>query len=468
MADIQINGSAALTAALANAKGGETFVLAAGDYGDLYFYAKSFASNITFKSASSTSPAHFDSVTVLNTSNITFQGLDIGRPLTSGQPDYTPMVRLADTQNIVFDSVKVHGSLDGDPSNDGRGIQASRSIGLTIKNSEFTELSNGMIIDNSSNVTVKNNNIHGMRSDGMDFASTSQVMIDGNTFRDFNPADGDHPDAIQFWNKSGTTNVRDVTIINNVVLAGTSSGSQGVFMSDNGGYAYQNVLIQNNLIFTGGQWNGIMVAGGDGVKVIGNTVLSPSNDSLMAWIRMDDITNGLVQNNVTDKIVNEGAHTAVLINNLSINGNAAAQALIPSLLHGANTTIADLVIAGYGYHPLTSTPSSSTSSSYANAGSLFSSVLGQIYAGSASATTATNDVDRLLPTFAMSNPAAADSQDLGKLLSAAGLTSSSSSSASSASTQLVSTATTASVVGSDTMAHGSLATLLSQHTHAIA
>lgn len=468
MADIQINGSAALTAALANAKGGETFVLAAGDYGDLTLYAQNFASNITIKSASSGNPAHFNTVSVLSSSNITLQGLDIGHALSSSEQDYSPMARVSDASNIVFNGVTVHGSLDNDPGNDGRGIQVANSSGITVTNSEFTQLSTGIVFNGSSNITVKNNNVHGMRSDGMDFASTSQVLIDGNSFRDFSPAEGDHPDAIQFWNKTGSSSVRDVTIINNVVLAGTSSGSQGIFMSDNGGYAYKNVLIQNNLIFTGGQWNGILVAGADGVKVIGNTVLSPSNDSLMAWIRMDDITNGLVQNNVTDKIINEGAHTAVLLNNLSINGDAAAQALIPSLLHGVNTTIADLVIAGYGYHPLTSSPSSSTSSSYANAGGLFSTVLGQIYAGSASATTATNDVDRLLPTFAMSNPAAADSQDLGKLLSAAGLTSSSSPSASSASTQLVSTATTASVVGSDTMAHGSLATLLSQHTHAIA
>lgn len=467
MADIQINGSAALTAALANAKGGETFVLAAGDYGDLTFYAKNFAANITIKSASSTNPAHFNSVSVLSSSNITFKGLDIGHALSSSEAEYTPMARVSDAKNVVFDSVKIHGSLDNNPANDGRGLQVANSSGVTVTNSEFTDLANGMIFDSSSGITVRNNNIHVMRSDGMDFASTSQVMIDGNTFRDFYPADGDHPDAMQFWNKNGTSSVRDVTIINNVVLAGTSSGSQGVFMSDNGGYAYKNVLIQNNLIFTGGQWNGIMVAGADGVKVIGNTVLSPSNDSLMAWIRMDDVTNGLVQNNVTDKIINEGAHTAVLINNLSINGNAAAQALIPSLLHGANTTIADLVIAGYGYHPLTSTPSSSTSSSYSNAGSLFSSVLGQIYTGSTAATTATNDVDRIIPTFAMSNPAAADSQDLGKLLSAAGLTSASSSSTST--TQALSTASTAgSVVGSDAMAHGTLTTLLSQHTHAIA
>lgn len=461
MADIQINGSAALAAALANARGGETFVLAAGDYGDLSLYAKNFASNITIKSASSSSPAHFNSVSVLSSSNVTFQGLDIGHALSSSEAEYTPMARVSDARNVVFDSVKIHGSLDNNPANDGRGLQVTGSSGITVTNSEFTDLANGMIFDSSSGVTVRNNNIHVMRSDGMDFASTSQVMIDGNTFRDFHPAAGDHPDAMQFWNKNGSTNVRDVTIINNVVLAGTSSGSQGVFMSDNGGYAYQNVLIQNNLIFTGGQWNGIMVAGAEGIKVIGNTVLSPSNDSLMAWIRMEDVTNGLVQNNVTDKIINEGAHTAALVNNLSLNGDSASQALIPNLLNGANTTISDLVIAGYGYHPLTTTPSTS-STSYSSAGSLFSSLLGRIYTGTAAVT---NDIDRLMPTFAMSNPSAADSQDLGKLLSSAGLTSSPSTST----TQTLSTASTAGSIGAgDMMAHGSLTTLLSQHTHAIA
>lgn len=460
MADIQISSQAALLSALASARGGETFVLAAGNYGDLSIYAKAFASNVTIKSASTTNPAHFDTVLVNSSSNITFAGLDIGRALSSSEPNYTPMSRVNSSQNITFDGVKIHGSLDGDASNDGLGLSINYSTGVTVKNSEFTQNGNGMIFDHSLNILVQNNNMHGMRSDAMDFSSSSQVRIDGNTYRDFQPATGDHPDAIQFWNLSSTSSVHDIIITNNVVLAGDSRGPQGIFMADNGGYAYQNVLIQNNLIFTGGQYNGIMVSGANGVQILGNTVTSPGNDSLMAWIRLDAVTSGLVQDNVTDKIVNEGGTVATLLHNLSLNGDSAAQGLIPNLLKGLNTTVSDLLTANYGYHPVTSGNTANTV--YQGVGALLGSQLRDVFVAnhiSPSGANVTTDLDRMAPTYAMSDPTSAD---LDSLLSSAGLSSGTAGSQSS-----TVSANPYNNVGPD-LSHSLASATLALHLHAIA
>lgn len=460
VADIQINGRDALLSALSTAKGGETFVLAAGNYGDISFYNKAFGSNVTIKSANDANPAHFDTLSINGSSNITLHGIDIGRALAAGEPNYTSLGRISDSQNITLDGVKVHGSLDGDASNDGVGLSINYSTGVTVKNSEFTQNGNGMIFDHSSNILVQNNNIHGMRSDGMDFSSSSQVRIDGNTFRDFMPADGDHSDAMQFWNRNGTTSSRDITIVNNIVLAGDGHGPQGVFIADNNGYVYQNVLIQNNLIFTGGQYNGIMVSGADGVNILGNTVLSPGNDDKIAWIRTDDVLHAIVQDNVTDKIINEGANTATLIHNLVLNGDSTAQAQIPNLLAGLNTVIADLITSGYGYHPIPNAPV------YHNVGGALGSQLAEVFvanhlspSGGKSNLAVTNDIDRIAPTYSAATIALAD---MDQLLSEAGLSK-------------TSTATRSAAVaenpyaGVDASPHDAAINLvLTAHTHSVA
>jgi hypothetical protein len=62
MSIINVSSAAGLMSALTNARGGETIVLASGNYGDLNLSSRTFASAVTIKSADPGDPAKIGGV----------------------------------------------------------------------------------------------------------------------------------------------------------------------------------------------------------------------------------------------------------------------------------------------------------------------------------------------------------------------------------------------------------------------
>lgn len=351
MSVINVANQAQLAAALSTAVGGETFVLAPGSYGSVSISGRNFSAPITIQSQSSTSMATFSNLDVRNSSNIAFKSVDIGRAMAANEYDYGKMASVFSSKNVSFDAVKIHGTLDGNPRNDGWGLYVADSANVRVANSDFTELHRGAVFERSSNLTVEANKVHGIRSDGLDFTAVDTVLLKDNQLRDFFPVADDHADAIQFWSQGQTRGSSNITITGNQIFQGSGLGMQGMHLRDEvGTNPFKNVNIYNNILYGNDMWNGIHVNHGQGVSITNNTVVSRTNDGGSYWIRVEQGSDITIQKNVTDTIITKSNTGSINVSgNLELNGDSSAQAMVPNLNKNAATTIADLLVSGYGY-----------------------------------------------------------------------------------------------------------------------
>lgn len=291
-----VGSIAALTAALATAQGGDTILLASGDYGRLSITNMRFSSAVTIASETPNAPASITGLSISGSNGLVFRSLDfVADPAMGGIPLY-----IKTSQNLTFDRVYVHGSLDGTPGNDAGGLYFTLSSNITITNSEFEELHWGINHDDSNGLTIRGNTFHDIRMDGIRGGGSSNVTITGNSFKDFYPLAGDHYDAIQFWTTNTTASVSNIQVTDNIIIRGNGSPPQGVFLRDEtGNLPYQNVTISGNLI-VGALYNGIYVSGGFDV-VIANNVVNGFVDQ-RSWITLGNVNNGRVSNNATTEI----------------------------------------------------------------------------------------------------------------------------------------------------------------------
>ncbi|MFD1610308.1 right-handed parallel beta-helix repeat-containing protein [Sphingomonas tabacisoli] len=359
MTTFNVSNTTQFNAALASAKGGDSIILAAGNYGSAYLQNKNFSSNVTIKSASSTNKAHFDYVLVNNSSNMRFEGLDVGHALAPGEADYNYMMRVQSSTGIKMVGMSIHGSLDNNPANDGCGLYVTGSSNVQLMGTQFRDLYRGSYFEKDTNVTVSANNYQMIRMDGINVGKIDGIVIDKNVFSNFHPIAGDHADAIQFWQVNQTDGSSNITITNNTVMQGAGTGTQGIFISDPNAVGYKNVLIQNNLLYGNDQYHGISVAGGHGVQIIGNSVLSNSTDGKVYWIQLTAGDNFTVKDNISDKImVMPGVTGVALSHNVDLSQTPSMASQIPNL--NAPQSPTDLIIANYGYHVPGTTSVSST------------------------------------------------------------------------------------------------------------
>ena len=336
---ISVSTSGELYDALAQATGGETILLAQGDYGNLTMNGKpgfpnEFASNITITSADPEKPAVFDWLHIHEGKNITIDNVVMDYVFEEGQPDWIRPFTVNYSENVtitntVFDGDKV---LEGLPSKDGYGHGYGLSVrggsDVVVDGNEFFGFGRGAIFSEAENVVVKGNDIHDVRSDGLNFAQVQGVLIEDNHIHDFAAAydSADHRDMIQFWTNSTTEPSTDIIIRNNVLDMGEGSYSQTIFMrnesvdSQGGGrdMYYQNVLIEGNTIYNG-HLHGITVGETDGLIIRDNSVLTvvdqtnPDQDGSLLWVPRIVVNeaseNVTIQKNITSQIGGENGQS---------------------------------------------------------------------------------------------------------------------------------------------------------------
>ena len=310
--------------ALKSAQGGDTIQLTPGAYSGLSIYNVNFAQGVTITSADPGKQAVLTNFNIMESSGLKFSNVEMSATVPSY---YAFQVR--GSSNIQFDHVNLHGSLDGDASNDPVGLQILNSSRISVTNSEFQQLEKAVSIGSSSDILVQGNLTHHMRSDGFNFAAVKNVKILNNTFHDFNPIEGDHPDAIQFWTAGTKVASQDILIDGNVILRGDGKGAQGIFLDDDvGNLAFQRVVISNNLV-VGTGYNGIRVIGAKDVTVTGNELISNpgatnqtymliqnsdnvrSTDNKAISIGFDKVTNLTQSGNVITMPVDDGGAAAL-------------------------------------------------------------------------------------------------------------------------------------------------------------
>lgn len=318
MSTIEVRDSAALSAAIKVAHGGDTILLAPGAYSQLTISGKAFAEDLTIRSTNVNAPAQINGLDISSSSGITISNVDF----LVGPAGPLYYLNITSSSDITFTGLAVHGSLDKNPTNDGHAFRIRSSSGVTISGSEFYELNSGIGHLSSDHLTFNNNIFHDIQIDGIAGGGSSVVTIEGNVFRDFYPqgqvgGTGDHADAIQFWTTNTTTSAHDIVVSDNAFIRGDGYYVQGVFFNDEvGTLPFVDLTITGNLV-AGGMYNGIRVISGTGVTLLDNIVVGFS-----------DRPSSIVVNKGSDIVVSGNTSTSIAVGavagsttNVSLSGN---------------------------------------------------------------------------------------------------------------------------------------------------
>lgn len=250
------------------AKNGDTILLDSGTYSNVNIKSINIDGNVTIASKNPDSRALLTDISISGSSGLTVKAIDF-QPVDASRM-YT--VGAYGSHDITFDDIKVSGPA-GDAGYKVSPFMIRDSSGVTVSGSEFTHSWHGITLLNTSNVTIADNYLHDIRTDGVRGGGNSQLTISENYFTDFHPQSGDHPDAIQLWTTNTTVAAKDITITGNAIYRGTGDAIQGIFLGEEkGNLPYSNVLIADNLVI-GGMYNGIALGNSTESAITDNVVV---------------------------------------------------------------------------------------------------------------------------------------------------------------------------------------------------
>jgi Ca2+-binding RTX toxin-like protein len=319
VATILVNSTAGLTSALKAAHGGDVIKLAPGTYSDFSIGNLKFGTGVTVTSLDPTNPAKITDFLVSGVQGLKFQNLEM---VALDHADYIAKgisfyaFKVAKSSDVTFDKINFHGSLDGNAQNDVLGLQIRDSSNVAVTNSEFQQFNRALAVGNTKGVVVTGNDVHDLRSDGFNFAQVNNVKISANTFHDFDPVKGDHPDAIQFWTNSTTTASTDIVISGNVIMRGEGEYTQGIFIRDEvGTLPYERLTITDNLI-VGTGWSGLRVQGAKDLTVTNNELVSLKGD-YVTWMLIQNATNVVATGNSAAQISFDNSTNVVQNNKIT-------------------------------------------------------------------------------------------------------------------------------------------------------
>ena len=310
-----------LTSALSSAKTGDTIRVASGTYSGINLRNINPGGNVLITSLDPNHQAVFADLILKNCSNLKLTNLAF---YAAAGSDIRPFQVMSST-NIVMDHLTVGGPALGSSANLS-GLMIRLSDGVTLENSEFSNLQYGVELLDNTHITIKQNFFHDIRTDGIHGGNVSNVTIAQNLFASFHPAVGDHPDAIQFWTTNTTAPAHDITIAGNSIIRGTGDPIQGIFLRDQvGTLPFGNVSITNNLV-VGAMYNGIFVNGATGADISKNIVVALPDQK--SWIRAEAVTNLAVNGNMSTWYI------------LPTPGVPTGNQLIQSAVDGGSSTLA--------------------------------------------------------------------------------------------------------------------------------
>lgn len=198
---ITVSNTNALWSALKTAHAGDTILLAPGTYSALSLTGFNFNGQVNIQSADNANQAVINGLTLSNSSGLAFNHVEF---VSNG----ATAVTVGNSQNISFDTAKIHGASLGD----GNGMMIRNSTGVTVNNTDFGKLGTGINEMDSKTVTISNNTFHDIQSGAIRGSTTTNETISGNHFVDAKSTVADHSDVIQLW-QDNTAN--HVTIANN-------------------------------------------------------------------------------------------------------------------------------------------------------------------------------------------------------------------------------------------------------------
>ena len=292
MAVISVSNAAELSAALSSAQGGDRIELAGGDYGKVWV-GNDFASDVTIVSADPSDPAIFHELHINGATHIVFDGLVLDYINDPADPYYVKPFEVVTSsfitiRNSVFDGDEIPSADGSGDYGTGIGLWVRWSDHIVIENNEIFEFLRGVNVGSSSDIVLRANDVHTVRSEGFDFWNVHGVLIEDNWIHDFKRLFGsDHPDMIQFWNVVAGEFSEDVIIRGNFLDSGDGGWTQSIFIFNevvfrNGaGYEsyFRNFLIEDNVIYND-HVHGITIGAVDGLQILNNTLLHNTASNL--------------------------------------------------------------------------------------------------------------------------------------------------------------------------------------------
>ena len=298
---VMIADKSALVAALSEAGVGKILELSPGEYGALTLKGGggTEGSPLILRAADPKHPPVFLSLNLQKTGHLVLDGLVLDYRFADGDPSHVKPFELVDCTAITLRNLLFDGDAAGSGGlGNGYGLGITGSTGITLAQSEIHNFHRGIVAHNSRKVTIQGNDIHSLRSDGMNFAQVKDVVIEENHIHDFqtSPDAEDHADMIQFWTAGTTSPSQNILIRNNVLNSGGGGWTQSIFMRnemvDQGkagsAMLYRNVRIEGNVIINA-HLHGITVGETKGLIIANNTLVQNvaskgSDKSVGLWI----------------------------------------------------------------------------------------------------------------------------------------------------------------------------------------
>ena len=285
-----VSTASELEDALGRAAGGDTILLESGRYGGVDIRDKNYSDFVTIRSADGDRGAVFDSLEIDASSYVRVESVHVDNP-TNGSAASRIVTVDDGSSHIEFLDSEVNGKIDG--NYDGHyGIHTGNASNVRIGGNYVHDIKHGGVFLGTNDIEVVNNTFDHLRSDSMKFAGNNGVLIENNTgARTIYKGDGDHVDFIQFQGSSS-----NIVIRGNVSLPEVNQSSQGIFLATSGN-SYDNVLIENNIIYNE-LVRGITVGAGSNVTIQQNTLLTvPDSGHKGSYVFAPDdatVTNNVV------------------------------------------------------------------------------------------------------------------------------------------------------------------------------
>lgn len=317
MTTVTVSTTSALITAMTKAAPGDTILMAPGRYDGVNNYNRPVtvgAPGITVTSQDPTHPASFINFFLDHLNNVTFRKVDFD---TTPPLSTRPVFSLSASNNIVFDSVHIHGDLAAPDitkylATAAGGLSIRQCSNVKLVNSLLERIPNGVFHQDCQGLTFQNNILRDIRSNGFYGGGSSNVLMDKNSMTNFWPeSSADHPDYIQFWTINTLAAAQSIAITNNSLTRGIGGHAQGIFMAIDTAFQLPpvGVKITGNTI-TGSSWRAISVGGGSNVEIGKNIVgegvpwidpLAPGAQVITsAWITADGVKGLNVHDNWAD------------------------------------------------------------------------------------------------------------------------------------------------------------------------
>ncbi len=342
---ITVSNATQLKAALKLVKGGETILLASGDYGSYSISGINPKTVVTLKSANPDADASFRTLGVTNSSNLVISDIDISRTLRAGEASNTSSFMINKSKDITVVGVDISGSRDGNAHNDGHGLLLINSNRVAILDSTFQQLRAAAVVSGDTDILFAGNTITEVRQ-GVNISNLRGAVFEQNFVTNMQPAYqwGDHPDAFQVQSTNGGPS-SDLMFRDNVLIEGSSGPVGGIFIRNEGSIGrHQDISIENNF-YQGTYRHGISVAGVNGLVIDNNTLLDSAKPGNSAAILVTDVNGARVTDNVAPLYMIDNVRSLNSRNNIDVwdpkqKVGVAAANMFASDVAGGNATLA--------------------------------------------------------------------------------------------------------------------------------